>query len=83
MTDKVTLEGRGPIRILSINRPQVMTWISIAQLAATLVSHYLLISLLGAMGAALSTVVMWFIAGAVSMRYIYTHRFAIDDGVRR
>jgi O-antigen/teichoic acid export membrane protein len=65
--------------ILSLDRPRVAAFINLAQLILTAVSHYILIALFGAVGAAVSTVLMWFIAGAVSMSYVYRHRYLIND----
>jgi O-antigen/teichoic acid export membrane protein len=64
--------------ILSMDRPKVSAIINLAQLFLTVISHYILITLCGAIGAAVSTVLMWFIAGTVSMLYVYRHRFSIN-----
>ena len=69
--------------VLSINRAHVVTTISIVQLFCTVASHYYFISAMGAMGAAVSTVLMWFLAGAVSLWYLYTHRHAIESATER
>jgi len=63
--------------ILSINRARTATWIALGQLALTLGSHYLFISFMGSMGAAVSSVLVWFAAGLVSMTYIYLHRHEV------
>lgn len=60
--------------MLSMNRAQVVAAISLAQLVVTIISHYLFITALGAIGAALSTVLVWFLAGGISMFYIYRRR---------
>lgn len=65
--------------VLSINRAHVVTIISIAQLFLTTASHYVFIGWMGSMGAAISTVVMWFLAGGVSLSYLYRHRHEIES----
>ena len=64
--------------VLSINRAHVVTIISIAQLFLTTASHYCFIGWIGAMGAAVSTVLMWFLAGGVSLWYLFLHRHEIE-----
>ena len=64
--------------VLSMNKSAVAATINLVQLILTAVSHYVLISYYGAQGAAISTVLMWFIAGTVSMVYVYRHRFIIN-----
>jgi O-antigen/teichoic acid export membrane protein len=64
--------------VLSINRAHVVTIISIAQLVFSTASHYIFIGWMGAMGAAVSTVLMWFLAGGVSLWYLYVHRHEIE-----
>jgi Na+-driven multidrug efflux pump len=66
------------ILVLSINRADAAMYISLGQLALTVVSHYLFITRLGAMGAAVSTVLMWFLAGTVSLWYLYVNRREIE-----
>jgi O-antigen/teichoic acid export membrane protein len=68
--------------ILSINRARTATWIALAQLLLTLLSHYYFITRMGSMGAALSSVLVWFAAGTVTMTYIYLKRHEIEN-VRR
>jgi O-antigen/teichoic acid export membrane protein len=63
--------------ILSINRARAATWIALAQLVVTLASHYYFITSMGAMGAAVSSVLVWFAAGTVTMWYIWIHRSEI------
>lgn len=65
--------------ILSINRARAATWIALAQLLVTSVSHYYFITTMGAMGAAVSSVLVWFAAGAVTMWYIWVHRSEIEN----
>ncbi len=64
--------------MLSLNKANVATAVSIVQLVVTIVSHYLFIQWLGGVGAALSNVVIWFAAGSYSLWYIYTHRKDIE-----
>jgi O-antigen/teichoic acid export membrane protein len=64
--------------ILSINRARAATWIALAQLVATTASHYYFITTMGAMGAAVSSVLVWFAAGTVTMWYIWVHRSEIE-----
>ncbi len=64
--------------ILSINRARVATWIALAQLALTAASHYFFITQMGAIGAAISSVLVWFAAGTVTMVYIWLHRSEIE-----
>ncbi|MCB2204263.1 oligosaccharide flippase family protein [bacterium] len=65
------------ILILSLNRARIATYIALGQLVLTVASHYYFITTLGSMGAAISSVLVWFIAGTVSMLYIYRHRHEI------
>lgn len=67
--------------MLSIGRQRMATWIALGQLLLTAVSHYVFITAFGSMGAALSSVLVWFAAGIVSMLYIYTHRHEIIHAV--
>lgn len=71
--------------MLSMNRAQIVAGISLAQLVVTLASHYVFITLMGVMGAALSTVLVWFLAGGISMLYIYRRRerfeVSVEDGI--
>ncbi|MBR9974938.1 MAG: oligosaccharide flippase family protein [Bacteroidetes bacterium] len=69
--------------MLSIGRQRMATYIALGQLAVTAVSHYLFITAMGSMGAALSSVLVWFAAGIVSMIYIYLHRHDITTAVSR
>ncbi len=64
--------------ILSINRARVATWIALGQLVVTAGSHYFFITSMGAMGAAVSSVLVWFAAGIITMLYIYAHRAEIE-----
>lgn len=68
--------------VLSINRANIVTMISAVQLLITLVSHYFFILALGAIGAAISTVLLWFAAGSFSMWYLYSHRHEIETRSR-
>jgi len=65
------------ILMLSIDRARIATWVALGQLCVTVVSHYLFITYMGSMGAAVSSVIVWFAAGIVSMTYIYLHRHEI------
>lgn len=65
------------ILMLSIDRARIATWVALGQLAVTIVSHYLFIMNMGSMGAAVSSILVWFAAGTVSMMYIYFHRHEI------
>ncbi len=64
--------------MLSIGRERVGTWVALGQLLLTLGSHYWFIMHMGSMGAAVSSVLVWFAAGIVSMLYIYFHRRDIE-----
>ncbi len=64
--------------VLSINKAWVASVISVIQLGVTAFSHYWFIHAMGAMGAAVSTVLIWFAAGIVSLVYLYKHRHAIE-----
>lgn len=68
--------------MLSMNRAQIVAAISLAQLVVTLASHYVFITTFGAIGAALSTVLVWFLAGGISMLYIFRRRERFDAGRR-
>ncbi|MDH7514511.1 MAG: oligosaccharide flippase family protein [Bacteroidota bacterium] len=65
--------------VLSIGRASAAAMISFVQLCLTVFSHYLFIRWLGALGAALSTVLIWSIAGTVSLLYLYRHRHEIEN----
>jgi O-antigen/teichoic acid export membrane protein len=67
--------------ILSIGRQRMATWIALGQLLLTVVSHYWFITQYGSMGAAVSSVLVWFAAGIVSMLYIYIHRRDIATAI--
>lgn len=67
--------------MLSIGRQRMATWIALGQLLLTVVSHYWFITHMGSMGAAVSSVLVWFAAGIVSMLYIYLHRHDIISAV--
>lgn len=69
--------------MLSIGRERIATWIALGQLAVTGLSHYYFITVLGSMGAAISSVLIWFAAGAVTLFYIYFHRNEITDVIIR
>ena len=69
--------------MLSIGRERMGTWIALGQLVLTVASHYWFITHHGSMGAAVSSVLVWFAAGLVSMTYIYLHRQDITTAVRR
>lgn len=69
--------------MLSIGRQRMATWIALGQLLLTAVSHYLFISAMGSIGAAVSSVLVWFAAGVVSMVYIYHRRHDISTAVTR
>jgi O-antigen/teichoic acid export membrane protein len=66
------------ILVLTINRARVVTYISVVQLAVTIASHYWFITHYGGLGAAVSTVLLWFLAGLASLSYLYKNRHAID-----
>jgi O-antigen/teichoic acid export membrane protein len=66
------------ILVLSLDRAKIATAINLAQLLLSILSHYVFISAMGALGAALSTVLMWFLFGTVSLWYLYTHRRLIE-----
>ncbi len=68
--------------MLSINRARIATYVALGQLLLTVVSHYYFITVMGSMGAAISSVLVWFIAGMVSMLYIYRHRHEIVNATR-
>ncbi|MDT8325245.1 MAG: oligosaccharide flippase family protein [Bacteroidota bacterium] len=63
--------------MLSINRARIATYVALGQLLLTVASHYYFITVLGSMGAAVSSVLVWFVAGSISMLYIYRHRHEI------
>lgn len=65
--------------MLSIGRERVGTYIALVQLPVTIVSHYLFIGSMGSMGAAISSVIIWFAAGIFSLAYIYLHRHEITS----
>ncbi len=65
--------------VLSINRAKTVAAISFAQLIATIISHYFFISEYGVMGAAVSTVIVWFAAGSFSLGYLHRHRNEIEQ----
>ncbi len=67
--------------ILSIGRARVATYIALIQLPVTLLSHYLFIGSMGSMGAAISSIIVWFAAGFASLLYIYLHRQEITSAV--
>jgi Na+-driven multidrug efflux pump len=67
--------------MLSINRARIATYVALGQLVLTVVSHYYFITVMGSMGAAVSSVLVWFAAGSVSMLYIYVHRHEIGRAV--
>ncbi|MBE0645174.1 MAG: oligosaccharide flippase family protein [Bacteroidetes bacterium] len=64
--------------MLSIGRERVGTWVALGQLVLTVASHYWFITHMGSMGAAISSVLVWFAAGSISMLYIYLHRKEIE-----
>lgn len=64
--------------ILSINHAHVATYIALGQLLITVVAHYFFITHMGGMGAALSSVLVWFVAGSVTMLYTWIHRHDIE-----
>jgi O-antigen/teichoic acid export membrane protein len=69
--------------VLSINRAKTVAAISFAQLIATVISHYFFISAYGVMGAAVSTVIVWFAAGSFSLGYLHRHRDEIEKREKR
>lgn len=69
--------------MLSIGRERVGTWVALGQLLLTVGSHYWFITRMGSMGAAISSVLVWFAAGIVSMLYIYLHRKDIETVAAR
>jgi O-antigen/teichoic acid export membrane protein len=69
--------------ILSIGRERIATWIALGQLVLTLLSHYIFITVLGSMGAAISSVIIWFVAGSITLLFVYMHRHEVTDVVRR
>jgi O-antigen/teichoic acid export membrane protein len=64
--------------MLSIGRQRMGTWVALVQLLVTVVSHYLFIKHMGSMGAAVSSVLVWFSMGSLSMLYIYLHRHEVE-----
>ncbi|MFZ1731200.1 MAG: oligosaccharide flippase family protein [Bacteroidota bacterium] len=64
--------------MLSIGRERMGTWVALGQLLLTIGSHYWFITQMGSMGAAISSVLVWFAAGTLSMIYIYFHRHEVE-----
>ncbi|MFA6232939.1 MAG: oligosaccharide flippase family protein [Bacteroidota bacterium] len=64
--------------MLSIGRERMGTWVALGQLVLTVASHYWFITHMGSMGAAVSSVLVWFAAGSLSMMYIYIHRREVE-----
>ncbi len=69
--------------MLSIGHERMGTWIALGQLLLTVVSHYWFIAHMGSMGAAVSSVLVWFVAGIVSMLYIYMHRKEVETAAEK
>jgi O-antigen/teichoic acid export membrane protein len=69
--------------MLSIGRERMGTWIALGQLLLTVVSHYWFIGHMGSTGAAVSSVLVWFAAGIVSMLFIYLHRGEVETAAAR
>lgn len=64
--------------VMSINKASTVAAIGMAQLALTIVSHAVFIRHFRGMGAAVSTLLMWLLAGTASLAYLYMHRRSID-----
>jgi len=64
--------------VLSINKAEVVSFISFVQLILTVLSHYVLIHWFGVIGAAISTVLLWFLSGGYSLYYLSKNMDEID-----
>lgn len=65
--------------ILTLGRSHIVAAISVVQLLLTVVSHTIFILWLGNSGAAVSTVLMWFLAGTGSLWYLYHKKHLIES----
>lgn len=65
--------------LLSLNRTDIAAGIAFVQLVVTAVSHYILISAWGAMGAAISTLLVWLVFGGLTMVVVWKRRSTIES----
>jgi len=64
--------------VLSINKAEVVSFISFIQLILTVLSHYVFILWFGVIGAAISTALLWFLSGGYSLYYLSKNMDEID-----
>lgn len=64
--------------ILTIGKPHIVAAISLTQLVITVIMHTVFILWLGSIGAAVSSVIIWLLAGTTSLWYLYLHKHHIN-----
>lgn len=71
------------ILITAMGDTKVVAMINIIQFIVTLILHYVFITQLGSIGAAISSFIIWVIAGTFSFWYIYNNQFKFDHLIKQ